>query len=67
MSKVYGGSDGSVHEWRRKFKEGQTDDHEEGGQGLKSVTTEGIFQQSDQVETNEGSPSMNFLKNFQTL
>jgi len=34
MSKVYGEnfmSDGSVREWCRKFKEGQTDFHDEGG------------------------------------
>ena len=42
--KVYGEnfmSDGSVREWCRKFKEGRTDVHDEGGHGRKSVATVG--------------------------
>ena len=52
MSKVYGDnfmSEGSVREWCRKFKEGQTDVHDEDGQGRKSVATVGLVQRVDQV------------------
>ena len=40
MSKVYGEnfmSDGSVREWCRKFKEGRTDVHDEGGHGRMTM------------------------------
>ena len=52
MSKVYGEnfmSDGSVREWCRKFKEGRTDVHDEGGHGRKSVATVGLVECVDQV------------------
>ncbi len=52
MSKVYGEkfiSDGSVREWCRKFKEGRTDVHDEGGHGRKSVATVGLVERVDQV------------------
>ena len=51
MSKVYGEnfmSDGSVWEWCRKFKEGRTDVHDEGGHGRKSVATVGLVERVDQ-------------------
>ena len=51
MSKVYGEnfmSDGSVREWCRKFKEGRTDVHDEGGNGRRSVATVGLVER-DQV------------------
>ena len=51
MSPVYGPnfmSDGVVREWCRKFKEGRTNIHDEGGQGRKSVTTGDIVEQIDQ-------------------
>ena len=37
-------SDGSVREWCRKFKEGRIDDHDEGGQGRKSVATDDVVE-----------------------
>lgn len=43
MSQVYGDnfmSDGAVREWCRKFNDGRTDVHNEGGQGRKSVATD---------------------------
>ena len=52
MSKVYGDnfmSDGSVREWCRKFKDGRTDVHDEGGHGRKSVATVGLVERVDQV------------------
>lgn len=52
MSNVYGNnimSDGSVREWCQKFKEGRTDVHDEGGQGLKSVATVGLVEHVDQA------------------
>ena len=52
MIKVYGEnfmSDGSVREWCRKFKEGRTDVHDEGGHGRKSVATVGLVERVDQV------------------
>lgn len=52
MSNVYGNnvmSDGSVREWCRKFKEGRTDVHDEGGQGRKSVATVGLVERVDQA------------------
>ena len=42
-------SDGSVQEWCRKFKEGRTDVHDEGGHGRKSVATVGLVERVDQV------------------
>ena len=42
-------SDGCVREWCRKFKEGRTDIHDEGGQGRKSVATEEIVEKVNQV------------------
>ena len=53
MSKVHGEnfmSDGSVREWCRKFKEGQTDVHDEGGHGRKSVATVGLKRPSEKVQ-----------------
>ncbi|XP_035216956.1 uncharacterized protein LOC118190360 [Stegodyphus dumicola] len=52
MSRVYGNSfmsDAVVREWCRKFKDGRTDVHDEGGQGCKSVATDDIVQQIDQA------------------
>lgn len=52
MSRVYGDSfmsDGVVREWCRKFKDGRTDVHDEGGQGRKSVATDDIVQRVDQA------------------
>lgn len=56
MSRIYGEefmSDGCVREWCRKFKEGRTDVHDEGGQGRKSVATVGLVEQVDQVVRNK--------------
>ncbi|XP_035213014.1 uncharacterized protein LOC118186946 [Stegodyphus dumicola] len=52
MSRVYGNScmsDGVVREWCRKFKDGRTDVHDEGGQGRKSVAADDIVQRVDQA------------------
>lgn len=51
MSRVYGESfisDGVVREWCRKFKDGRTDVHDEGGQGRKSVATDNLVQRVDE-------------------
>ena len=42
-------SDGCVREWCRKFKEGRTDIHDEGGQGRKCEATEEIVEKVNQV------------------
>ncbi|XP_035228430.1 histone-lysine N-methyltransferase SETMAR-like [Stegodyphus dumicola] len=52
MSRVYRSSfmsNGVVCEWCRKFKDVQTNVHDEGGQGRKSVATDDIVQQVDQA------------------
>ncbi|XP_026811202.1 uncharacterized protein LOC113552537 [Rhopalosiphum maidis] len=41
-------SDGSVHDWCRKFKNGLTDMHNEEDQGHKSIMTEDVVHQVDQ-------------------
>lgn len=53
MNKVYGEkfmSGGSVPKWRRKFKERQTDFHNEGGQGSKYVATVDLVKHADQMD-----------------
>lgn len=42
-----------VHEWWRKFKYGQTDAHDEWGQGCKSVTTNDIIQFNNKLSANK--------------
>lgn len=37
-------SDCSLREWYRKFKEGRTDVHDEGGQARKSVANVGLVE-----------------------
>ncbi|XP_035228515.1 uncharacterized protein LOC118200664 [Stegodyphus dumicola] len=52
MSRVYVNSfmsDGVVREWCRKFKDGRTDVHDEGGQGRKSVATDDVVQRVNQA------------------
>ena len=44
---VYGDtvmSDNCVREWCRKFRDGCTDVHDEGGQGRHSIVTDELFQ-----------------------
>ena len=53
MSKVYGEnfmSVDSVREWYRKFKEGRTDVHDEGGHGRKSVANVALCQRHKRPE-----------------
>ena len=60
MSKVYGEnfmSDGSVRERCRKFKEGRTDVHDEGGHGRKSVATVGRHKRPEKVQLGSFRPS----------
>lgn len=52
MFRVYGEScvsNGVMQEWCQKFKYGQTDVHDKGGQGLKAVPKEDIEEQVDEV------------------
>lgn len=52
MSLVYGEncmSDSAVRKWCRKFTEGRTDVHDEGGQGRKSVASASLVDRVDQV------------------
>ncbi|GBN35363.1 hypothetical protein AVEN_225761-1 [Araneus ventricosus] len=49
ISRVYGknfSSDSVLLEWCRKFKNGQTDVHDEEEQGRKSVSTEDLVQRA---------------------
>ena len=48
---VYGDtvmSDNCVREWCRKFRDGRTDVHDEGGQGRHSIFTDELVQKVDQ-------------------
>jgi len=52
MSAVYGPnfmSDKCVWEWCRKFRDGRTDVHDEGGQGRRSLVTDNLVQHVDKV------------------
>jgi len=52
MSAVYGPhfmSDKCVREWCRKFRDGRTDVHDEGGQGRPSLVTVHLVQHIDKV------------------
>jgi len=52
MSAVYGPnfmSDKCAREWRRKFRDGRTDMHDEGGQGRPSLVTDDLVQHVDKV------------------
>ncbi|KFM65929.1 Histone-lysine N-methyltransferase SETMAR, partial [Stegodyphus mimosarum] len=68
MSQVYADSfvsDDVVREWCRKFKDGRTDVHDEGGQGHKSVATDDIVQLVDlAVEENRRSTISELLMKF---
>ena len=51
LCRVYGDnvmSDSSVREWCRKFRDGRTDVHDEGGQGRHSTVTDELVQKVDQ-------------------
>jgi len=41
-------SDSCVREWCRKFRDGRSDVHEEGGQGRHSIVTDELVQKVDQ-------------------
>jgi len=41
-------SDSCVTEWCRKFRDGRTDVHDEGGQGRHSIVTDELIQKVDQ-------------------
>jgi len=41
-------SDSCVREWCRKFRDGHTDVHDEGGQGRHSIVTDELIQKVDQ-------------------
>jgi transposase len=52
MSAMYGPvfvSDTCVREWCRKFRDGRTDVHDEGGQGQPSLVTGGLVQHADKL------------------
>jgi len=68
---VYGDnvmSDSCVREWCRKFRDGRTHVHGEGGQGRCPIVTDELVQKSTNgcVE-NVVSRYQNFLKNFHKL
>ena len=51
LCRVYGDnvmSDSCVREWCRKFKNGRTDVHDEGGQGRHSIVVDELVQKVDQ-------------------
>ena len=51
LCRVYGDnvmSDSCVREWCRKFRNGSTDMHDEGGQGRHSIVTDELIQKVDQ-------------------
>ena len=51
LCRVYGDtvmSDNCVRKWCRKFRDGRTDVHDEGGQGRHSIVTEELVQKVDQ-------------------
>jgi transposase len=51
LCRVYGDnimSDSCVREWCRKFRDGRTDMHDEGGQERHSIVTDELFQKVDQ-------------------
>jgi len=51
LCRVYGDnvmSDSCVREWSRKFRDGRTDVHDEGGQGRHSIVTDELVQRVDQ-------------------
>jgi transposase len=51
LCRVYGDnvmSDSSVREWCRKFRDGRTDVHDEGGQGRHSTVTDELVEKFDQ-------------------
>ena len=52
LSAVYGPNfmgDICVREWCRKFRDGRTDVHDEGGQGWPSLVTDDLVQHVDKV------------------
>jgi transposase len=68
LCRVYGDnvmSGSSVREWCRKFRDGRTDVHDEGGQGRHSTVTEELVEKVDQyVHGNRRSRYQNFLRNL---
>src|SRR5215510_9084285 len=51
LCRVYGDtvmSDNCVRKWCRKFRDGRTDVHDEGGQGRHSIVTDELVQKVDQ-------------------
>jgi transposase len=51
LCRVYGDnvmSDSCVREWYRKFRDGRTDVHDEGGQGRHAIVTDELVQKVDQ-------------------
>jgi transposase len=52
MSEVYRPnfmSDKCVREWRRKFRDGRKDVHDDGGQGRPSLVTDDLVQRVEKV------------------
>jgi len=65
LCRVYGDnvmSDSSVREWCRKFRDGRTDVHDEGGQGRLSTVTDGLVQKSRLMRT--WKPSFHDIRTF---
>jgi transposase len=46
-------SDSCVREWCRKFRDGRTDVHDEGGQGRHPIVTDDLLQKVDQCVPGE--------------
>jgi transposase len=71
LCRVYGGnvmSDSCVREWCRKFRDGHTDVHDEGGEGQHSIVTDELVQKVDQcVRRKRCFTISELLKNFHKL
>jgi transposase len=55
-------SDSCVREWCRKFRDGRTDMHDEGGQGRHSTLTDKLLQNFDQCL--RGKTSFHHIRTF---
>ena len=67
LCRVYGDtvmSDNCVRKWRRKFRDGRTDVHDEGGQGRHSSLKNSFKKSTSVCVENIASRYQNFLKNF---
>jgi len=65
LCRVYGDNfmgDSCVREWCRKFRDGRTDVHDEGGQERRSIVTDELVQKVDQCL--RGKTSFHDIRTF---